>query len=586
MTVQFETRHGVPQCTLENYERDFADRHLLHGVVTRWAKKKPGAVAIINADTKQEITWETFDRTTTALAMKLLQMGFKKGDYFATSLPFLTEHIYLQYACFKIGVIYTPLDLRLKGPEVIRSLGLIQARGYAFLGQTPVADFRELGKAVQAHCPFVEHLIQFSPPDETIAGAVPAFTLADAAQALALEAARDPANSAALAAYMQATAAVDENDGAMVIFTTGSTGYPKPALLSHRNITCQNMCLGTAFGMDEDTRMLVNLPPSHVGGQTEQFMTTLFFGGTSIILHIFDPAKSLQAIQDYKASVLGQIPAMFNLEWQLPDYDGYDLSSLEVAICAGQQVPRKLIERVATMAPNFPTGLGLTETAGFCTYTPVDVTVDDIVDGVGYDMPVYLMSIRAPMQADGTAGAKLPDGEIGNICFTGPQNFLGYVNAPEATAATISKDGFLYTGDLGYRDEKGLHFSGRAKWVIKPKGYQVFPAQVEDYMCELRDEVATCAVVGVEHDTFIEAIVAFIERKPDATLTVEQLAEHACGIAAYMRPLHYVILEPDQMPLNRVNKTDYVRLHEMAQKEVAELRAQGAWDRQTPPGGC
>jgi fatty-acyl-CoA synthase len=579
MTVQFETRHGVPQCTLENFERDFADRHLLHGIVAKWAKDKPEAVAIINADTRQEITWDTFDKTTTALAMKLLQMGFKRGDFFATSLPFLTEHIYLEYACFKIGVIYTPLDLRLKGPEVIRSLGLIQAKGYAFLGQTPVADFRELGKAVMAHCPFVEHLVQFSAPEDTIEGAVSAFTLAGEAQALALAAAKDPGSSTPLAAYMQAAAAVNENDGAMVIFTTGSTGYPKPALLSHRNITCQNMCLGTAFGMGAKTRMLVNLPPSHVGGQTEQFMTTLFFGGTPVVLHIFDPAKSLQAIQDYKATVMGQIPALFNLEWQLPNYDDYDLSSLEVAICAGQQVPRKLIERVATMAPNFPTGLGLTETAGFCTYTPVDVTVDDIVDGVGYDMPVYPMSIREGMGADGMAGAELPDGEIGNICFTGPQNFLGYVNAPEATAKTISKDGYLYTGDLGYRDEEGLHFAGRAKWIIKPKGYQVFPAQVEDYMCELRDQVATCAVVGMEHDVFVEAIVAFVERKPGAELTVERLEEHAQGIAAYMRPLHYVILEAGQMPLNRVSKTDYVRLHEMAQQEVEQLRAEEGWDR-------
>jgi acyl-CoA synthetase (AMP-forming)/AMP-acid ligase II len=325
--------------------------------------------------------------------------------------------------------------------------------------------------------------------------------------------------------------------------------------------------------------MLVNLPPSHVGGQTEQFMTTLFFGGSSIILHIYDPVKTLQAIQDYRVSVLGQIPAMFNLEWQVPNYDEYDLSTLEVAICAGQQVPRKLVERVATMAPRFPTGLGLTETAGFCTYTPVDVTVDDIVQSLGYDMPVYAMTIRQPMKEDGAAGDELPDGQVGEVCFKGPQTFLGYVNAPEATAKTISKDGFLYTGDLGYKDEQGLHFSGRAKWVIKPKGYQVFPAQIEDHICELRDKVTTCAVVGVEHDVFVEAIVAFVETKPDVALTVEELEEHAQDIASYMRPLHYVLLEPGQMPLNRVNKTDYVSLNELAMQAVAELRDQGGWDR-------
>lgn len=577
--IPVETRQGVPQLTLAHYEEDFADRHLLHRVVTKWAREKPTALAFINADTKAEITWEQFDRSTTALAMQLWQMGFRKGDYFATSLPYLTEHIFLEYACFKIGVIHAPLDLRLKGPEVIRSLSLIQAKGYAFLGQTPLADFRELGKAVMAHCPFVQHFVQFSPPDQVIDGAQSAFMLAAAAQALATAAMQDPAHSTELRDYMAATAAVTEHDGAQVIFTTGSTGYPKPALLSHRNITCQNMCLGTAFAMTENTRMLVNLPPSHVGGQAEQLMTTLFFGGTAVVLHVFDPAKSLQAIQDYHVTILGQIPALFNLEWRLPNYNDYDLSSLRTAICAGQQVPRQLLERVAEMAPQVPTGLGLTESGGFCTYTPLDASIDYLVSGLGHDMPVYAMSVRAPMGDDGRAGVALADGEIGHICFSGPQTFLGYVGAPEATRRTISSDGYLYTGDLGFRDENGLHFAGRAKWVIKPKGYQVFPAQVEDFFCEMREKVAACAVVGVEHDVFVEGIVAFVEKKPDVELTSGELADYASGIASYMRPLHYVILEPGQMPLNRVAKTDYVQISELAKEEVTQLRASGGWDR-------
>jgi len=578
--LPFEIRHGVPQCTLENYERDFADQHLLHGVVARWAKEKPDALAIINADTKQEVTWEQFDKTTTAFAMKLLQMGFKKGGIFATSLPFLTEHIFLEYACFKIGVIHTPLDLRLKAPEVIRSLELVKAKGFAFLGQTPVADFRELGRAVMTDCPFIEHFIQFSPPgEEVIEGAQSALALAAEAQALALEAAKDPARSEVLAAYRKATAAVNENDGALVIFTPGATGYPKPALLSHRSITCQNMCGGAALGLGEKSRNLVVLPPSHVAGQTMQLMNSFFYGGTAVILQFFDPAKALQAIQDYKVTLLGQAPAMFNLEWQLPNYDEYDLSSLELASYGGQQVSKQFLERLATMAPKFSTALGLTETSGFCTYTPPGATVDDILSSVGYDMPVYPLSIRQPMKENGTAGGELPDGEIGHICFKGPQTLLGYINAPEATAKTISKDGYLYTGDVGYKDEKGLHLTGLAKWVIKPKGYQVFPGQVEDFICELREKVSLCGVVGVEHEVFSEAIVAFVEQKPGVELTVAELEEHARGIASYMRPLHYVILEPGRLPLNRAAETDYPLLSEMAKEEVARLRAQGGWDR-------
>ncbi|RJO67250.1 MAG: long-chain fatty acid--CoA ligase, partial [Myxococcales bacterium] len=312
--IKFETRNGVPQCTLEHFEKDFADRHLLHAVVGKWAAEKPDAIAIINFDTKEKITWKRFDQATTALALKLVEMGYRKGDYFASSLPLLTEHIFFEYACFKIGVIFVPLDLRLKGPEVMRSLGLVKAKGYAFLGQTPQADFRELGRAVMQHCPFVRHFVQFSPPEQTLDGAISAFTLGAQARELGEAAMKDPAASKPLALYMQETAAVTENDGALVIFTTGSTGYPKPALLSHRNIACQNMCLGAAFGILAEESMLVNLPPSHVGCQTEQLMTTMFYGGTAVILHIFDPAKSLQAIQDYKVTCFGQIPALFNLQ--------------------------------------------------------------------------------------------------------------------------------------------------------------------------------------------------------------------------------------------------------------------------------
>jgi len=570
-------RQGVPQFTLRHFEEAFAERHVLHRVIAYHAARNPDAVAIIDAEDGRRWTYAELERTTTALALKLLDMGFRKGDFFATSLPLLPEHIFLEYACFQVGVVLAPLDLRLKGPEVIRSLGLIRAKGYAFLGQTPVADFAALGRAVQAHCPYVEHFVQFSPPDACIDGAVSAFTIAAEAKALGEAVANDPSHPL-LARFREATGAVREHDGALVIYTTGSTGLPKPALLSHRNVTCQNLCLGGAFGMGPHSRMLVNLPPSHVGCQTEQLMTPFFWGGTAVILHLFDAEKSLRAIQEYQVNNFGQIPALFALQWRLPNYDDYDLSSLEFALYGGQQVSRQFLERLQQMCPRFGSGLGLTETAGFVTYTPLDGTVDDILASIGHDMPVTPMTIRRPMAEDGTAGAVLPDGEVGEVCFEGPQVFLGYVNDPAATARTISRDGVLYTGDLGSRDETGLHFAGRSKLVIKPKGYQVFPAQVEEHFAGLVDKVAACAVVGAPHEVFTEAIVAFVEAKPGATLDEAELREHAKAIAAYMRPEHYVVLGPGELPLNRVAKTDYVLLKERALAETKRLRAAGGWD--------
>ncbi|HSW49420.1 MAG TPA: AMP-binding protein, partial [Bryobacteraceae bacterium] len=334
--------------SLAEYEREYRDRHLLDGVIARWAAEKPGAAALVNHDCDRTLSWAELESLTTAVAAGLLRLGFRKGDYLAASLPFLTEHVLLEYACFKIGVIHAPLDLRLRPPEVLRCLAQISPKGFAFLGKTPAADFRELGLAVKRGCASVEQLIQFSAAAETVEGAIPFERLAGGTRG------------------EQVADAVREDDPAQVIFTTGSTGSPKPALLSHRNITCQNLCLGTAFGFGEDTRLLVNLPPSHVGGQAEALMTTLFWGGTAILLEVFDPTRSLEAIEKHRANILGQIPAMYNYEWRLADFDRFDLSSLEIAIYGGQQVSRPFLERLSRMAPRIATGLGLTESAGFC----------------------------------------------------------------------------------------------------------------------------------------------------------------------------------------------------------------------------
>jgi acyl-CoA synthetase (AMP-forming)/AMP-acid ligase II len=142
----------------------------------------------------------------------------------------------------------------------------------------------------------------------------------------------------------------------------------------------------------------------------------------------------------------------------------------------------------------------------------------------------------------------------------------------------LSADGWLYTGDMGRVDERGLRLAGRARWVIKTAGYQVFPGDVENHFSALADRVASVGVVGHEHAIWSEAIVAFVETRPGAELTVADLRRHARSLAGYMRPLHYVLLEPGAMPLNRAVKVDTLKLQEMARAEVARLRERGRWD--------
>jgi fatty-acyl-CoA synthase len=382
------------------------------------------------------------------------------------------------------------------------------------------------------------------------------------------------------AAVIKASAEITPDDGALVIFTTGSTGSPKPALLSHRNITIQNMCMsGAIFGGDLGLRTLVHLPPSHVGCQTEMMMSTLFGGGSVVLLEVFDPSKTMRAIQQHGVQIFAQIPAMFNLVWMLKDYDQYDLSSLGLVAFGGNSVSKAFVDRVAKMAPMVGTGLGLTECAGFCTYALVKSgDHEPLAHGLGVDMPIYPCTIRQAMREDGNAGDELPNGEIGHVCFRGPQTFLGYVNDPDATAKTISRDGYLYTGDLGVRDAAGLRLTGRAKWVIKSFGHQIYPGDVESHIASLTEKVASCVVVGATHEVVSEAVVALVEMRPAIELDAKELNQHARSLPPYMRPRHWIILEPGKMPLNRLAKPDYLRAQEMAREEVEILRARGEWD--------
>jgi acyl-CoA synthetase (AMP-forming)/AMP-acid ligase II len=560
---------NLPQFTLEDYEKVYADRHLLQDVVAKWARERPASPALIGADDSRAVTWSEFESITTAMAAELLRLGFTKGDFMVTLLPMSVDHVLLEYCCFKIGVVVAPLDLRLCSAEVIRALEILQPRGFAGLGVKGPLDLRPLWRAVQDQCDWIQHLIVVD-SDEAIPGTRSFASIAEAASGS--EAAE---SSAALAEI-----AVAENDGALVIFTTGSTGSPKPALLSHRNITVQNMCMcGAFFGGDRGSRILVNLPASHVGGQTEALMSILFGGGTAVLLDVFDAGRSMRAISKHRVEILGQIPVMYNLEWMLKDYDRHDLSSLKFAAYGGNAVSRQFVDQLASMSPLIGTGLGLTETAGFCTYVQAGADGrETIVAGLGHDMPIYPCTIRQPMREDGSAGDELASGEIGHVCFVGAQTFLGYVNDPVATAKAISRDGYLYTGDLGFKDDAGLHLTGRDKWVIKSMGYQIFPGDVERHICGLMDKVASCVVVGVAHSVVSEAPVALVEKRTGAEVSTLELDRHARSLTSYMRPRHWIILEAGQMPLNRVGKPDYLRAQEMARQEIAELRSRGEWD--------
>lgn len=556
---------------------------LLNSYVEKWAKESPDKPALIQHEDDKTVTYKKFISLVDFFALRLLDMGIKKGDRVATMLVLVPEHVLLMYACFKIGAIIAPLDVRLKETEVVRDLEKIKPKAFFFLGKTPLIDFREMGKAVRDNCPFVEHLVQFTPnpePGDIIDGATAITDMMAKGKLIGLK-----LKNIFTRNLEKAYSKIDTKTPALIIFTTGTTGEPKPAVMCHENIIVQNEILNRGVGLDgNNMKMLVNLPPSHVGCVTEQLMTTLYLGGTAVILRIFDPKVTLDAIEKHKVNIFGQIPTQFRIEWALPEYKDYDLSSLDYAIYAGSAVDTVFLRQLSEMAPNFGTGIGMTETAGFYSFTPIGITVEEMAGQVGAAFEdLAPVTIRKPVMEDNTAGEELPDGEIGEICVNGPIVFQGYYNMPEETDRTITRDGWLYTGDMGYFKDMGsyraLYLAGRQKFVIKQKGYQVFPDEVQDYIAS-HPKVDIVDVVGVRHEVFDEGIFVFIRPKKGETLSSEEIMQHCQGIASYKRPQH-VEIWPDnkEFPLTRVAKVDKKELIIVAESIVEELRRKGRWDK-------
>jgi acyl-CoA synthetase (AMP-forming)/AMP-acid ligase II len=468
---------------------------------------------------------------------------------------------------------------------VVRDVNKITPVAFFFLGNTPVRDFRTVGAAVRDNCPGIRHLVQFTAdpaPGDVLEGAV-AITDLLKKSALAWLKVKDIFSGD----LKKAAARIDTHTPSLIIYTTGTTGDPKPAVLCHESIIVQNEILsrGMGMGVDDEGVVLVNLPPSHVGCVTETFMTTLYLGGTTVLLRIFDVQLTLEAIEKHGVECLGQIPTQFRMLWNHPDFGSYDLSSLKFVAYGGSAVDTGFLTKLAKMAPRFGTGLGMTESAGFVTFTPDGISIEEMAGQVGRAFPdLAAVSIREPIEPDGRAGEELPDGEVGEICYHPPIVFSGYYNQPQETAKAISKEGLLYTGDLGYFKDMGsyraLYLAGRRKFMIKQKGYNVFPGEVEEHIAGMAG-VEVAEVVGKKHAVFDEGVFAFVRPEKDADLDADAVMKHCKSIASYKRPLHVEIWPADkEFPLTRSTKVDKIEMERLADPIIEKLRADGKWDKQ------
>jgi fatty-acyl-CoA synthase len=342
---------------------------------------------------------------------------------------------------------------------------------------------------------------------------------------------------------------VQESAGAFMLFTSGSTGEPKAVLLTHRNVIDNIVVQVRHFNMVSTDRILVQLPLSHAGGVTELLVPGLMLGATLVLLERFHPMRALEYIAAEHITFVHQVPTMYVMMLELPDFAQYDLSSLRCVCVAGAPTPTDVMQRMMAMAPQVYTGYGMTEVAGFVTYTRVDDDADTICRTVGAIAPEFQLTVVDEHNHP------VPKRTPGEVLIRGSCLMPCYYENSKATTESIDVEGWFHTGDIGWLDERGyLTLIGRRKLMYITGGYNVYPSEIEEFLSSHPD-VTMAACVGVKDAVLGEVGAAFIVVRPGRKLDTESLLTHCRGgLADYKIPRHFHFRA--ELPLTSLGKID------------------------------
>ncbi len=457
------------------------------------AAAHPDQVAIKMDDF--ELTYAGLNGASSLAAGWLRDLGVGPGDRVAIMLPNIPQFPIIYYGALRAGAIVVPMNPLLKEREVEYYLSdsgakvLFAWEGFASEAQ-PGAD--AAGAAFEVvDGTFSERLGSHTPAPEVIDR--------------------------------------DSDDTAVLLYTSGTTGKPKGAELTHSNLASNVAVSISLFDGGPDDVIFGGLPLFHSFGQTCGLNTAVACGATLTMIPRFDPTKALEVLQRDKVTVMQGVPTMYVALVQHPNNADYDTSSLKSSVSGGASLPVEVLKGFeSAFGVALLEGYGLSETSPVASFNHPD----KVQKAGSIGTPIKDVEMRL-IDSDWN---DVPEGEIGEIAIKGPNVMKGYWNRPEATAESI-KDGWFRTGDLATRDDEGYYFIvDRAKDMIIRGGYNVYPREVEEILYE-HPAVAEAAVVGVPDATLGEEVGAAITLKPGATATADEIGEFVRDrIAAYKYP--------------------------------------------------
>ena len=364
---------------------------------------------------------------------------------------------------------------------------------------------------------------------------------------------------------------ISNRDMVNMQYTSGTTGFPKGVMLTHRNIMNNGYYIGERQSLTAEDRVCLPVPLFHCFGIVLGVMAIFTHGATAVILEQFDPLDALAAVEKEKATALYGVPTMFIAEMTHPLFDKFDLSSLRTGIMAGSPCPIEWMEKCMNLMNmrEITITYGLTECSPAITMTSVDDTIERKTSTIGAKMPHCDVKLTHP-----ETGEEVGPGEQGEICCRGYNVMKGYYKMPEETTKVVDKDGFLHSGDLGTVDKDGYYrVTGRLKDMIIRGGENVYPRELEEFFYKMSG-VRDVQVVGTPDAKLGEAVAAFVIAEADADLTAEDMQDFArAKIAPYKVPQYIWFV--NEFPLTTSGKVQKFVLREMAAERIAAMQAEG-----------
>jgi len=502
--------------------------------------------AMVEVASGRRWTYAEFGADVDEFARGLMARGIAKGDRVGIWAPNCAEWTITQYATAAIGAILVNINPAYRTHELAYALNQSSVKLLISATEFKTSEYRKMVEEVRPDCTALEDVVYIGTPDwAAVVGAAAGVTAEQ---------------------LHERAAELSFDDAINIQYTSGTTGFPKGATLSHHNILNNGYFVTETIAFGPDDRLCIPVPFYHCFGMVMANLGCTTHGSCMVIPGpAFDPAATLKAVQDERCTGLYGVPTMFIAELGLPDFASYDLSSLRTGVMAGSPCPIEVMKRCVTDMHMAEVAIcyGMTETSPVSTQTRRDDDLDRRTSTVGRVMPHVEVKLVDPV-----TGLVVPRGEPGELCTRGYSVMLGYWDEPGKTAEAIDQARWMHTGDLAVMREDGyVNIVGRIKDMVIRGGENVYPREIEEFLYTHPD-IADVQVIGVPDEKYGEELCAWIKLKDGAeSLDAAKIKEFATGKLAHYKIPRYVLLV-DDFPMTVTGK---IRKVEMREKSVTLL---------------